>query len=169
MRDAIMRCAMLGYDVRCQDAMLGCYVTSRIALQVINEDTMVLLGHHTFRFPEQARRDSLTRCHQQLAVQLLIVIVDDSYGIVNRLLQPRRTDVLKHGGIALVTSVGHQAISYVYCHQRVVLTTVTASCFDYNISSAYPSLQSAFLLWIAVSPDATAFHSSAGVFVSVFP
>ena len=152
MRDARMRCAMLGYDVRCQDAMLGCYVTSRIALQVINEDTMVLLGHH-----------------QQLAVQLLIVIVDDSYGIVNRLLQPRRTDVLKHGGIALVTSVGHQAISYVYCHQRVVLTTVTASCFEYNISSAYPSLQSAFLLWIAVYPDATAFHSSAGVFVSVFP
>ena len=121
----------------------------------------------SFRFPEPARRHSPTRCHQQLAVQLLAVIVDDSDGIVHRLLQPRRTDVLKHGGIALVTSVGHQAISCVYCHQRAVRTT--SSCFDYNISSAFPSLQSAFLLRIAVSPDATAFQSSVGVFVSVTP
>ena len=31
MRDARMRCAVLGCDALCQDAMLGCDVTSRIA------------------------------------------------------------------------------------------------------------------------------------------
>ena len=101
----------------------------------------------SFHFPELARRDSLTRCHQQLAGQLLCVIVDDSEGIVHGLLQPRRTDVLKH--ITPVTSVGYQAISCIYCHQRIVL--ITSSCFDYNISSTLPSLQSAFLLWMLKS------------------
>ena len=87
----------------------------------------------------------------QLAVQLLTVTVDGSDGIVHRLRQPRRTDVLKHGDIALVTSVGHQATSCVCCRQHVFPTT--SSCFDYNTPSVFPSLQSASLPWIAVSPD----------------
>ena len=118
---------------------------SRVSLDRLEWDVVELaraveVCHDSYRQLERSLRFlEPARCHQQLAVQLLTVTVDDSDGIVHRLRQPRRTDVLKHGGIALVTSVGRQAISCVCCHQRVVPTT--SLCLVCSISSAFLSLK----------------------------